>query len=181
MRLCNIPWPVMVSWNGEHWIPATTSVIGEKRETSWKKLAQNLIKLVHTKKNFFNGAGREREESWAVWLSRRRSESVFQYLFLKGWSIAADVVANSAFHLICGCFLLVHITRRTTSLLHPGGANNFSSNWSTDQTCRSKAQWTSLGSWVNWMWVWSITSKTKIKLNFIKIFIIYHNFLFLKW
>ena len=58
-------------------------------------------------------------------LSRIRSESVFQYLFLKGWSIAAGVVANSTFVLIRGCFLLVHITRRTTSLLHPG-ANNFS-------------------------------------------------------
>ena len=31
------------------------------------KLAQNLIELVYAKKNFFNDAGREREESWAVW------------------------------------------------------------------------------------------------------------------
>ena len=30
------------------------------------KLVQNLIKLVHAKKIFFNGAGREREESWVV-------------------------------------------------------------------------------------------------------------------
>ena len=27
------------------------------------KLDQNLIKLVHVKKNFFNGVGRQREES----------------------------------------------------------------------------------------------------------------------
>ena len=38
-------------------------------------------------------------------LSRIRSESVFQYLFLKGWSIAAGVVANSTFVLIRGSFL----------------------------------------------------------------------------
>ena len=31
------------------------------------KLVQNLTELVHAKKNFFNDAGREREESWAIW------------------------------------------------------------------------------------------------------------------
>ena len=31
------------------------------------KLVQNLIELVHAKKNFFNDAGRKREESWEVW------------------------------------------------------------------------------------------------------------------
>ena len=31
-----------------------------------------------------------------------------------------------SFSSIHGCFLLVHITRSTTSLLHPGGTNNFS-------------------------------------------------------
>ena len=51
-------------------------------------------------------------------LSRIRRESVFEYLFLKGWSIVAGVVADSSFHLIRGCSLLVHLTRRTTSLLH---------------------------------------------------------------
>ena len=52
---------------------ATTSVIGEKRETSLNKLdpriklVQNLIELVHAKKNFFNDARRDREESWGIW------------------------------------------------------------------------------------------------------------------
>ena len=56
----------------------------------FQNLVQNLIELLRVKKNFFNDAGREREESWAVWkflgfrilvkrLSRIRSESVFQY------------------------------------------------------------------------------------------------------
>ena len=56
----------MVSCDGEHWILTTTSVIGEKRETSLNKLGpriklvQNLIEPVHAKKNFFNDARRER-------------------------------------------------------------------------------------------------------------------------
>ena len=58
MRLCNIPWSVMVSCNGEYWIPTTTSIIGEKRETSRNKLdprtklVQNLIRVCSCKEKF---------------------------------------------------------------------------------------------------------------------------------